>query len=70
MSLQDLPGNLIFEIIEEKTAVIKTGKLVFEDQTGGIFAHILEKGEKILISHIDPSSLIGANTFPQLDFIV
>jgi hypothetical protein len=43
--LQGIPGDFVFEIVEEKTAVVYTSELVFEDQARGILAHILEKIE-------------------------
>ena len=37
---QGIPGYLVAEVIEEKTPIIDTGKLVFEDQARRICAHI------------------------------
>jgi hypothetical protein len=51
LGLQRIPVHFVSEIVQKKTAVVYTRKLIFEDQPRGVRAHMLEKIKEILVFH-------------------
>ena len=52
MVFQSIPYDLGLKVIEKKTPIVHTGKLVLEDHSRGIFADMFHEMDERLVFHL------------------